>query len=195
MMAYCSLHEGWHETLKQLGVFGPSWTDVDAPPRAAVMFYNKGGEFPLSGAEELLRGLLASGKVSAVGEIDEMPGPIPLNMWEYGEVRWDENLIWYNKRHIATEVSINRRQLETKLSQFKKPMTTAANQKRCRNWLVSIMADSPLERTGKKDSFWEKAEEKFRISRNSFNNAWDEAIQEANAVGWSKAGRPKKQNA
>jgi hypothetical protein len=75
------------------------------------------------------------------------------------------------------------------------PTSKTKSQVDCRRWLVAQMRESPEERPKPKLEFQAEALKKFRpLSARQFQTAWDEAIKESAAAGWSQAGRPKKKS-
>jgi hypothetical protein len=75
------------------------------------------------------------------------------------------------------------------------PTPKTKSQVDCRRWLVVHMRESPEERPKPKREFQAEALKKFRpLAARQFQTAWDEAIKESAAAGWSQAGRPKKKS-
>jgi hypothetical protein len=72
------------------------------------------------------------------------------------------------------------------------PNAKSKSQVDCRRWLVALMRESPDSRPRPKLEFQKEAQTKFRpLSLRQFRRAWEGAIEESAAAGWSKAGRPK----
>jgi hypothetical protein len=79
------------------------------------------------------------------------------------------------------------------LSRWPKPEPTVKSQYDCRRWLIEQMAKSPDARPKSKSAFWDDAQKIFPLlARRQFNRAWDDAIDETDARGWSRAGAPKR---
>lgn len=70
--------------------------------------------------------------------------------------------------------------------------TTISDENKCKQWLVDEMLKNPDEPPygHTKSSYKEEAKKKFQVSSRAFIRAWDCAIREATAHGWSRP-RPK----
>jgi hypothetical protein len=69
---------------------------------------------------------------------------------------------------------------------------TSKSEGDCRRWLIALMRESPERRPKQKSEYQKEAQQKFgNLALRQFQRAWEAAIAESAATGWSKAGRPK----
>jgi hypothetical protein len=68
----------------------------------------------------------------------------------------------------------------------------ASAEAKCKAWLAHEMRRSPTP-PQPKNQYWKDAQQKFSgLSHAAFNRAWKQALADAEAWAWSRAGRPKK---
>ena len=82
------------------------------------------------------------------------------------------------------------------LSRWPRAAGTTGAEQSCYRWLVSLMRESPSEKANSRDTYWRDAKRQFpSLAMRQFRRAWDKAIAETGATGWSRAGRrPGKSN-
>jgi hypothetical protein len=62
----------------------------------------------------------------------------------------------------------------------------------CRIWLIGLMRESPKVRPKPKPAYQKKALERWpELTQKDFNKSWEEAVEEAGAFAWARAGRPR----
>jgi hypothetical protein len=65
----------------------------------------------------------------------------------------------------------------------------------CLEALTEAMKQSPARRSKRKDDWFEEMRKRFPgLSRHSFDVAWDQAVDRADAPAWTRGGRPKSRN-
>ena len=76
------------------------------------------------------------------------------------------------------------------LSRWPRPEPTVKAQRDCYGWLLEQMKAAPSSKPKSREAYWSEAMQTFRrISKRQFGRAWDKAIIDSGAYGWSKPGR------
>jgi hypothetical protein len=165
---------------------------------------------PTKAAIRDLLSALRSGKLIAYGmfEGERIPHPIETAVWSTFEIV-AKSVIFAGHMFLptlGTPVVIAQRMgpPKTRLLSATVPAAkvkklwpaakqTAAAEARCREYLATQMERS-LDRAPKsKDDFLADCQARFPgLSKRGFDRAWPDAISLTGAVGWSKAGRPRK---
>ena len=170
----------------------------------------KGKWTPTSAAIRDLLSALRSGKLIAHGMAkgERMPHPIETAVWSTFEIVIKPKMF---VGHVflptwRTPIVITQRMghPQTRLLSVTVPAVqvrklwplakqTAAATTRCREYLRTEMKKHPNQAPKSKSAMLKCCQARFRgLSERGFNRAWADAIRQAGAVGWSKAGRPRK---
>jgi hypothetical protein len=119
---------------------------------------------------------------------------IPARNWTHLELfeEGNQDVLKYDildNEPTYTKVHLRRDDL---LANWPPEGATSKSEGDCRRWLITLMRESPEKRPKSKLEFQKEALKKFRnLAVRQFQRAWDAAIIESHATGWSKAGRPK----
>ena len=81
------------------------------------------------------------------------------------------------------------------LDRWPKSPSLMNNEQDCYQWLMQQMQASPTERPRSRNAIWTGAKAQFpQLAKRQFDRAWQRAISDSGAQGWSKAGRPAKKS-
>ncbi|MGV7212496.1 hypothetical protein [Bradyrhizobium sp. UFLA05-112] len=146
-------------------------------------------------AEAALWRALSEGHLMAEGvDADGAVVEVPSRAWAHLRLFNDSGRETLRYVHSRTEpftaVTLRRSDL---LRLWPDPPVTAKTATGCREWLIREMQASPAASLKSKDEFFRIANQKFGISRRSFDTAWKMAI-EITGADWSAAGRRSKKS-
>ena len=111
-----------------------------------------------------------------------------------GDENWikhfsDQLYVTGKRAPVWTHLQVRKAEI---LSRWPKPTPIQRAETACIAWLTDVMRNSPTTRPKSKDAFWNEARLQFPgLARRQFERAWNRALAETGATGWSKAGRPK----
>jgi hypothetical protein len=169
-------------------------TMIDIDLRGQGQLPSCAGFTPRQAARELWRAL-SEGHLRAEG-IDRsgVVVEIPIREWTHLELFEEsgQDVVKFgvlDSEPAYTKVRLRRDDL---LASWPPEGATARSEGDCRRWLISLMRESPEVRPKSKLEFQKQAQQKFRkLAVRQFQRAWDAAIKETGADGWSRAGRLK----
>ena len=144
----------------------------------------------LDDAEHRLKHALQAGDIVAHGHKNgaRYATAIPLDYWISAQFDWIKQAADSIDRY--ENLRFDRVRVRA-LWPATKARTTVAAERRCQNWLKSMMDEGPPEKL--KPEYRTEAREKFDIGVRAFDRAWAHAVAESGNTAWKTPGPKSKQ--